>query len=485
MTNKAEIKYLNIGNYLSRKEKLKTLTELKSIYNNNIEWEAITPNKENDWLNLRNDIFSTFIPIEPDKKFNTKTQSYFIMNSLGIATSRDSWVYNFSKNKLENNMKSMINCYNEEIEKDNKTLDKAKISWNDSLMNLCEKKVKLEYNKLEITNGIYRPFCKQLLYYDKTFIQRTYQQLKLFPTKEHKNTTICVSGLGGGKDSSTFITNKVLDLNVLDAGTQCFPLYYYEKVEPTTAGLFDKIEQGTYRKHDAVSDFILNRVHETFGDKFTKEDIFYYVYGLLHSPIYREKFAVDLKKMLPRIPLVKKFQEFEAFIKAGRELAELHLNYEDVPACKNVKIQYLSPINKEEPKKERVVNFDLKNLDKEELFNYYRVEKIKFKDKKDKSCIVYNENITLENIPLKAYDYVVNGKPAVEWILDRYDVSTNKDTQITNDANDWAVEVDKPSYILDLLLSVVELSVKSVEIVDGLPVVEFEDNKDNKDNNDN
>jgi len=201
-------------------------------------------------------------------------------------------------------------------------------------------------------------------------------------------------------------------------------------------------------RRDGVSDFIRERAYAMYGKRVTKEDIFYYVYGLLHSPDYRQAFANDLKKVLPRIPLVERPQEFWKFSKAGRELAELHVNYEDVPAVDCVTVEG----------------------DEDGVFT---VEKMRFPAKDQKDTIIFNSHITISNIPARAYEYVVNGRSAIEWIIDRYQVRIDKDSGIKNDPNDWAEEVSNPRYILDLLLSVINLSIQTVDIVESLPKLAF------------
>jgi predicted helicase len=220
--------------------------------------------------------------------------------------------------------------------------------------------------------------------------------------------------------------------------------------------MFDTEGEGDYIRRDGVSDFILERAKIQYGKNVTKEDIFYYVYGFLHSPEYREMFANDLKKMLPRLPLVEDVRDFWAFSKAGRQLAELHLNYESVAAYEGVTV------------KKPDVDY---RITPDEM---YRVTKMRFPKKDQKDTIIYNSIFTIENIPAKAYEYVVNGKSAIEWIMERYQVTVHKDSGIKNDPNDWSTEVGKPSYIFDLLLSVINVSVQTVEIVEGLPRVRFE-----------
>ena len=238
-------------------------------------------------------------------------------------------------------------------------------------------------------------------------------------------------------------------MNCLDSGTQSFPLYYYEERQKSSPTLFDAATENEFIRRDGVSDFILERAQKMYGNRVIKEDIFYYVYGILHSPEYRTRFANDLKKMLPRIPLVDEPREFWLFSKAGRELAELHINYESVPPYKGVTVTGAE----------------------KGLFN---VEKMRFPKKGKKDTILYNGYITISDIPDKAYEYIVNGKSAIEWVMERYQVSTHKESGITNDPNDWAKEVGNPRYILDLLLSVINVSEKTVGIVQGLPELKFE-----------
>ena len=278
------------------------------------------------------------------------------------------------------------------------------------------------------------------------------------PEINSRNLFICVSGVGVTKDFTCIITDIVPDLELIGK-SQCFPLYWYEENENQLGSLFGDDTDGKYIRHDGITDWILKEFRSRFpGSKnLTKEHIFYYVYGILHSPDYRERFSADLKKSLPRIPLVETVNEFMAFYQAGKALADLHLNYESVAACPEVKVVSDFPIN-----------------DKD--YETFKVDKMRFKkDGKDvdKSVIIYNNRIRLENIPLRAYDYVVNGKSAIEWLMERYTVSTDKASLITNDANDWSKEHGKPRYILELMLSVINLSVKTMEIVDSLPKLSF------------
>jgi len=339
--------------------------------------------------------------------------------------------------------------------------DSSKISWNRGFKQDLERGKVFSYEDKSLTMGIYRPFFKQHTYFSRELNDMVYLMPKLFPNRESKNLVICVSGLGGSKENTTIITDNIPDLNCLDSGTQCFPLYYYEERQKQSRTLFDTEEGNSeYIQRDGVSDFILERGRKQYGKNVTKEDIFYYVYGFLHSPNYREKFANDLKKMLPRLPLVDDVRDFWAFSNAGRKLADLHINYEKVAPYPELTI-----------KGAELLSF----LDSEPAGSgLYRVEKMRFPSKGFKEAIIYNSKITISDIPERAYQYVVNGKSAIEWIIERYAITTHKESGIQNDPNDWATEVGNPRYILDLLLSIINVSMQTVDIVEGLPKVTFE-----------
>ena len=462
---KSTIHYYDIGDYLSREKKLEIINKFSTV--SNIKWIILSPNKHNDWLSQRNDVYSTFISI--GDKENKLQNTFFTTNySLGIATGRDHFCWNYSSKLLKKKIKETIEFYNAQCtsfkiakNKESKIsiddfveYDHTKISWNANFKQDIERGIKYNFISENVFHGIYRPFCKQNVYFSNELNARQYQMTKIFPKRVYENIIICVSGLGSTKENSVYLSNTVTDLNCLSAGTQCFPLYWYEKKEKIQGSLFDKTDE-EYTRHNAISDFILEQAKTRYGPKVIKEDIFYYVYGLLHSPDYRKTFANDLKKILPRLPLVEKVADFWAFSKAGRSLANIHLNYE-----------------KQEPPKEVLIND--KPIPKKLIpENQLIVNKMSFPSKGQKDTIVYNSYLTISNIPEKAYEYIVNGKSAIEWVMERYAVTTHKESGIKNDPNDWAKEHENPQYILDLLLSVITVSVKTVEIVEGLPKVEW------------
>ncbi|HLP80536.1 MAG TPA: type ISP restriction/modification enzyme, partial [Nitrosomonas sp.] len=374
-SQKAVIRYKDIGDYLSREAKLTIIERLKSTIDSNVEWQIVTPNDHGDWISQRNDAFSTFIQLAPEKKFDSTSKTYFVVYSLGINSNRDAWVYNSSKTVVKNNMKKMVAYYNDQVDGYKKTKNQKgkirvedfidtnpqKISWSSSLIPHVEKGNIAKYEPTNIVVGCYRPFYKQNLYIGDKMIHRRGQFDIFFPDETKHNVVICVSGLGGTKEDTIIITDTYVDLNCLDAGAQCFPLYYYEERKDDAPTIFDNAEsENNYVKRDGVSDFILQQARKAYGNKVTKEDIFYYVYGILHSREYRTQFSADLKKMLPRIPLVDESIDFWSFSKAGRKLAELHINYETVPPAVGV-----------------IVTGAKKGA--------YKVEKMRFPSKKDKS----------------------------------------------------------------------------------------------------
>lgn len=489
--HKAEIYYYDIGDYLNREQKLNTISQFKSM--ENLPFTRITSNEHGDWISQRNDKFATWIPIEADKKFDANAQSFFTTYAIGVATNRDSWVYNYSRAALKENMQQMIAYYNEqrnifaEKTKLNKDLkvddivenDASKINWTRGIKKLLELNVKIELKDSDLITGIYRPFIEQNFYFSNSVIEMPGLSKKLFPTPNHKNLVICVNGLGGNKEPSVLISDCIVDLNSQEAGAQCFPLYWYETIEPKQHSLFD--DGAKIVRHDAISDFILDRARQKYGNNVQREDIFYYVYGILHSKSYRETFSVDLKKMLPRIPLVSDYQKFWVFSEAGRSLAGLHLNYEEVAPYPDVQVDSLKYAQYASDKQcvygdgRMVAEPAPENRHKSEIdYNYYAVEQMKFPKKGEKGTILYNHWHTIKNIPEKAYEYVVNGKSAIEWIMERYAVTTDKKSGIKNDPNDWSREHRKPRYIMDLLLSIINVSVQTVDIVNGLPEVDWD-----------
>lgn len=324
---------------------------------------------------------------------------------------------------------------------------------------------------MQLTDGdvrisLYRPFSKQWLFFSRRLNERVYLMPSLFPRSSSTNVVISTTGVGNRDEFSAIITDAIPDLHAVDksGGGQCFPLYLYQKVDESLGLQFDKSEViDGYRRRDAITDAILKIFRGAYGEgaeAVTKEDIFYYVYGVMHSPQYRTRFAADLKKMLPRIPLTKETKDFWAFSKEGRELAQWHLNYETV-----------TPWPVEEIHDKLDLGFeDIYKLSKM-TFARPSTEQKAAGAKWDKTCIIYNSHVAVSKIPLEAYDYVVNGKSAIEWVMERYQLTRDKDSGIVNDPNDWCKELKQSRYIIDLVGRVVRVSMETIKIVKRLPAL--------------
>ena len=284
----------------------------------------------------------------------------------------------------------------------------------------------------------------------------------IFPTPTSVNTGFYNVGQGSAVPFSVLAMDALPDLHVTGAGSggQFFARYTYVEDSEGQLDVFGSTDGSGWSQVDNITDQALADYRQAYGSQVTKDDIFYYVYGLLHSPDYRTTFAADLKKMLPRIPMVPDVEDFTAFVNAGRELAELHIGYEQV-----------------EPYPLNITELPGPGVTGKALFDYYRVEKMRFAGAgktKDRSAVVYNPRITVSGIPDEAYEYLLGSRSAIEWILERYQIKTDKASGIVNDPNDWSRETNQPRYILDLLARIVTVSVKTVRIVKSLPTIDFE-----------
>lgn len=453
---KATIYYHDIGDYLSKEDKLSLVKKFRSVSSGNVDWQVIHPNEKGDWLNQRDGSFDELIEMTPEKKFKTSSQSWFILNSRGNETGRDTWVYNYSQKVLNNNINIIINEYNKNIgckSKDELNYDETKVSWTSSLISKVLKGQAI-HNVNIFADAVYRPFCKMRTYRGEDLIHRYGQFREIFPTPDSKNVVICTPSVGDNKEFGCIITNSIPDLHC-NQTAQCFPLYWYEESKTRQLSLFDENPESEYIRHDGISNWILNEVCTRLKLKsIDKEMIFYYIYGFLHSPEYRTMFEADLKKSLPRIPIIEDVDAFRDFYQAGKALAKLHLNYESVAAYDGLEI---------------VDTYHGKNQ-----YEHYSVTpKMRFPKKDQKDTIIYNDYITIRNIPAEAYDYVVNGKSAIEWLIERYAVTVDKKSGIRNDPNDWSREHENPRYIFDLVCSIVNVSIKTMQIVGKLPKLSF------------
>ena len=455
-SNPAEKKlyYHRVPEQWTRKEKLSFLKEKENI--SNIEWLELLPNSDAAWITegLQPE-FKSFIPIgTKETKFakGLHTDAAFHLYTLGVVTSRDEWVYDFDSLKLSEKIQHLIRNYNSEVfrwsQEDispsvlNQRVEALKyidgfvnnspafLKWTDRLKEALYSRRFLTFEAKKIRLSLPRPFCKQFLYFDHLLNQRRYQQHLIFPTMESEleNIAICLTVLGSEKPFMVLATNFIPDLHLVGAGAgaQCFAFYRYS-------------EDGTNR-HENITDWAFKQFQEKYGSEVSKWDIFHYVYGMLHHPQYRDLYKENLKRALPHIPLVINQEGFEACVSVGKQLMDLHVNYEQVE-----EYPLKSVSNKEIPFLQRL-----------------RVEKMKLLP--NKASLVVNNGLTIEGIPQECFDYRLGNRSALEWIIDQYQVSTDKRSGIESDPNC----LDDPQYIIRLVKQVVTVSIKTVELVKEL-----------------
>ncbi|MDO5083481.1 MAG: DEAD/DEAH box helicase [Arachnia propionica] len=444
------IHYRDIGDFLSREEKLALLAEATL---DDEGWEQITPNAHGDWLNQRDDLFSNFMPIK----------DIFKMSSAGIQSSRDAWCYNFSSQAVTQNMARMVEVYNTEARRGVSTeaallSDPTRIKWSSSLKPRALRGEQYSFTPTTRT-CLYRPFSKQHLYFDRIFIHRPGKNATFFPVDDVVNLGFLVIEPNPRTPFSVLGTDLLPDSKTYVDAAQFFPRWTYEpgpkRAESEMLFNLDADLVGGYRRIDNITDEALAHFQQAFG-AVTKDEIFAYVYAVLHSPQYRERFAADLKKMLPRIPLAASGDDFHAFAAGGQELLELHIGYEKV-----------DPYPLEEVISARA------GLDEYELFAV-TTTKMKFASKTDRSTLIYNSHVRLRGIPEEVFAHQLGSRSALEWVMDRYVVKTDKASGIVNDPNDWCREQRNPRYVIDLLKRVVTLSLETNRIIGQLPSLALE-----------
>ena len=457
------IHFHDIGDYLSREEKLTRIAEFRDV-GGITEWQMIVPDEHGDWLNQRDDSFANFIALGNK---NDPDNAVFSSYSQGMVTSRDAWCYNNSKKRLATNIKTTVDAYedvrtrivgpllalkrSERLSRMDEKLasDPSRISWSRGLKTAAVADRRLKFAYKCIRTALYRPFTRQSLYFDP-LLNEMPSRLRYLFSENWENLALSMTNTGAKLGFSTIITKWTPDFQLMFNGL-VFPLHEFDvHHEQGEDSLFAGETPSRQTGKLVITDTSLEHFKVAYeSGKISKEDLFYYIYGILHSPDYRERYADNLSKELPRIPRVASAQDFWAFSKAGRDLAELHLNYETVPMYTGAKVD--------------TGGKKLSDAD-------YRVEKMRYGKGKDKTVLHYNDRITVTGIPLEAYDYVVNGKPALDWVVERQGVKTDKASGIVNDANDWAIEtMGNARYPLELFLRVITVSLETMKIVNGLP----------------
>ncbi|WP_037562619.1 DEAD/DEAH box helicase [Sporolactobacillus terrae] len=420
-----KIFYKDIGDYLSRNEKVNLLNQWQSI--RNTDWSEVTPDKNGDWINQRDENYNNFIPMYEEDV----DKSIFTDKTSGIVTNRDAWVYNFSKQIVYENTKKLISNYNSErlrLMKEKNKFELAEkngkiIKWSRSLRQKLENNIEIEFCDKTIVKSIYRPFTKKYLNYDKNIIESARGYWKGYFDKP--NLGLMVSGIGSRKGFSVLALDSIPSMDIMEKG-QVF--------------LLNGIDEGKLFKNDKQSLISEIRCKE-FG--LNEKEFIYYIYAVLHSNEYRNKYANDLTKGFPRIPKLKNMKEF---VRAGEQLIQLHLCYEECAPYKHVEVEY----NSHRPT--------------------FRVKKMKHPKRGQLDTILFNTDISISNIPEKAYEYVVNGRPAIEWIINQYQVKTDKKSGIVDDPNLYS---NDERYIFGLLLRIINVSVQTVDLVNSLPPLEI------------
>ena len=484
-----ELHYRDIGDYLTAEEKLR-IVDSSSI--ETIDWQSITPNKEGDWLNQRSEEFSTWPMLGEKKGLSTKIFGSF---TRGLETGRDTWVYSFNKLRLEEQLLTFGHTYEQARSEFHKQellgngkgeslvadflqfnpafADARRIKWSRSLRNSVYRNTKCDFDTDRIVRSLYRPFCLQHVYYDRLLNHERSQLPSMFPTSEHRNFGFYQVGNGSAVPFSVVATNLLPDLHVTGAGSggQYFPRFTWSAVSADDGGLFGEdsvAKQGEvsiygkvgeivdgYVRVDNITDEIKTLYRDALGADITGDDIFHFVYGKLHDPSYRTKYAADLKKMLPHIETPTSRAEFDKFAAAGQQLMELHVNYESVEPWQ----------------------LDIQVKGDEADRETWRVLKMKWAKRKDSETgknvndvtkLIYNKRVTISGIPAEAEEYMLGSRSAVAWLIDRYQVKKDKASGIVNDPNDWADEVGNPRYIVELIGRVVRVAMETVRIVEEL-----------------
>lgn len=474
----AQIRFHDIGDYLTREQKLAKVTEFGSMggISERNGWTAIRPDLHGDWLAQRDSGFDKFLPLAEVAGEVALFEDY----SMGVQSKRDAWTYSFSRSSLLTQIRQMHTAYHEEMRRfqdvgasfsnakerdefvsDFVAADPRKISWSRGLKQQLARGRDWSLRAEVVRAALYRPYTKQLLYFDPSANEYLFRMGAYFPAEEGHNNLVIGLPTGTNRgEFSVLMSGITPDLCAADINSaKYFPRYLYER-RGESEGLF-AAEGARQGRRDSITDVALKHFADAYpGHDITKDDLFYFVYGILHSPDYRARYADNLRRQLPRIPILKRAEDFWAFVEAGRKLGDLHVNYETVESY---------PVD--------IGEGDLRLANIDDPVSYFRVEKMKFAGKRpklDKTTVIYNPRITITNIPLAAYEYVVNGKPALEWVMERQCVSTDPASGIVNDANAYANEtVGDPRYPFDLFCRMITVSLETMKMVKALPALDI------------
>ncbi|MBP5803010.1 DEAD/DEAH box helicase [Microbacterium maritypicum] len=442
--------YKDIGDYLTRDEKL---TTVDGATINTLDWQTITPNPEGDWINQRDPNYERYPSLSAVKNLT----GIFASPGNGPVSSRDAWVYGYSHRLVLENVSRMIANFNKEVsfaeqkaggnpEDPSNESDGTRINWSRGLRRMFANRRRLSIDSQAMSTALYRPFSKQYLYLGPGMLELPGAHKTWFPSPATVNFGFYVVGAGSDKPFSVLSMDSLPDFSLWGSGQgQFFARYSY--TQPDVNQLLAEPE-----RVDNITDWALDEYQREYGRQVTKDDIYFYVYGLLHSPEYRERYAADLKKQLPHVPMVHGHERFEAFANAGRKLSELHIGYETVEPYPLTETIYMGA--------------------PEDAYERFTVQKMKYAGKAgawDKTRISYNAFIDLDGIPEEAQRYMLGSRSALDWIIERYQIQTDKASGIVNDPNDWSREHEQPRYIIDLIGRITTVSIETMKLVDALP----------------
>ena len=465
-TKQGQILFHDIGDYLDQNQKLAIINNFKSIsgIQNMNKFSNLKPDEDNDWVNQGSKDFKKLWSI--GDKNDANADVIFNNYGAGLKTGRDAWCYNFSSVNIDKTLSQMVNLYNDELRRVKEVdstpqtafslnRDPKRINWNRGLLNDFERRRAHKFNPDRVYSSLYRPFTKSHVCFDRPLNDMVYQNYRFFPRRDTRNKIICVTGVGG-TEFSCLATNVLPCLDLM-ARSQCFPLFTFDPSAENNDLLSYK-EANHVNGENPKTNIEIRYFTEQYNREVSPNQVFHYVYGLLHSEEYRSRFKNNLTKELPRIPVVKEYPNFLQISDFGKKLSDLHINFEDaeIHAC-------------------QFKEGDLKFANTSDPISFFRVEKMKFAKKGDLSSVIYNKNLTIQNIPIEAWDYVVNGKPALQWVMERQCVKTDKASGIVNDANDYANDtMNNPAYPLELFQRVITVSLETMKIVRGLPELDID-----------
>ena len=451
------ILYHDIGDYLKRREKLEILASAESVAGIE-DWQEITPDRHHDWVQQRDPAFQNLYPMGTKAaKAGKADNAIFKLYSAGAKSGRDAYISNFSLEACTENAVRMVADYNGALREvlAGSSIDEAvqrhatNVRWDRDLRSNLARKRDITFDAGKVGRVSYRPFVKIHRYLEWGLISQRYQMARVFP-KSQPNRAICVPGVGSTKPFSALVVDRMPDIQLMFNG-QYFPRYRYEAPASGQRDLLD--DSAALVRVDNISDRALRAFRVAASDRsITKDEIFDYVYGLLHAPDYRDRFANDLAKGLPRIPLPDS-ETFRAFAGAGHDLATLHLGYE---SCAEWPVEVVAASADTEPL-----------LTPELTPDHFKLgtRAMRFADE-ERTTLIVNDHVRLTGIPVEAHEYVVNGRTPLEWLMVYYKIATDKRSGIVNDANGW---FDAPRDLVTAIGRVVHVSAHTARIVRSLP----------------